>query len=275
MTANLKIVDPERLEWGGRLAHRGSGVAFKDMLFGEDGPDNYLFCLVLMESEYRTPAHRHNFDQVRVMLRGGFSFGNDTQKEGTIGYFAEGTPYEQYGAPPNMHLLLQCSNASRSPYFSRASLHAANTRLQQRGRFESGTYYPFDGGAPHDGFEAVYEELAGQPPSYQKPRYSRPVIMYPDRFSAVAVEGQPGVGHIRLGSFSERDLTLGIYDVEPGATLTIAPRARETLMFVWSGSGASEAGEWHTHFALEVGANAPATLRATTASRLLAIGLPL
>ncbi|MEZ5927987.1 MAG: hypothetical protein R3C55_05850 [Parvularculaceae bacterium] len=71
----------------------------KRLLRGRAGaPDNYELSLVLMDGDYTTPRHKHNFDQVRYMVEGEFGYGrskDEVQQRGTIGYFPEGVSYEQ------------------------------------------------------------------------------------------------------------------------------------------------------------------------------------
>ena len=88
----------------------------KRLLRGRAGaPDNYELSLVLMDGDYTTPRHKHNFDQVRYMVEGEFGYGrskDEVQQQGTIGYFPEGVSYEQRAVRRSVTLLLQGGGAS-------------------------------------------------------------------------------------------------------------------------------------------------------------------
>ncbi|KPF78087.1 hypothetical protein IP88_04850 [alpha proteobacterium AAP81b] len=273
----MKIVHEASVPWGGSLPHRGSGVLFKDLLVGDDGPENYLLALVKIDDSYQTPRHRHNFDQVRVMLEGGFGFGDQVQDEGSIGYFGEGTAYEQKSIGPNVHLLLQCANASRAAYFGRDTLRRGNQELQRVGRFENGVFSHRDAdGRLHnkDGFEAVWEHLAGEPVRYQPPRYERPVIFYPDRFAAVPVRGAPGVTQRHFGSFSERCLALAEIGVVAGATAQLGTADQRSLYYALAGTAEIAGTAVVAGAALGLAAGETASAAATDDLRLLEFRLP-
>ncbi|HRX38043.1 MAG TPA: hypothetical protein P5072_01320, partial [Parvularculaceae bacterium] len=68
----------------GASAHRNDGIAFEHLLVGEEGTkDNFILTIVTTEEEYKTPRHRHNFEQIRFVLKGEMQYGPDhIQEEG-------------------------------------------------------------------------------------------------------------------------------------------------------------------------------------------------
>ena len=75
--------------------HREGSFRYKDLGQGTPGrPENFYLRMVWTEGDFFSPRHMHNFDQVRVQIKGRFSFDKDgTMHPGCIGYFPEGTPY--------------------------------------------------------------------------------------------------------------------------------------------------------------------------------------
>ena len=60
--------------------------------------------MVRNRGSYYTPRHRHNFDQIRMVMEGKFAYaGRKTMRQGSIGYFPEGTYY----GPQNLHEVLE------------------------------------------------------------------------------------------------------------------------------------------------------------------------
>ena len=68
----------------------------KHLLFGEDGsPNNYDLNMGLTGGGgWRTPRHRHNFDQIRYVIKGRLPYSEtDYLEEGWVGYFPESVHY--------------------------------------------------------------------------------------------------------------------------------------------------------------------------------------
>jgi hypothetical protein len=265
----IEIVDSATMQWfqpkGG---HREEGVEFKPLFTGTEGePDNYWFTLVQVRERYHTPPHQHMFDQVRIMLEGSFNFG-----PGTVGYFTEGTSYEQNGDGYSYHLLLQCEGGSRTRYFSGRSMRGATEALKESGVFEAGRYRYADG-REVDGYEAIYHHLTGSFPAYTEPRYERPVIMKPASFSW-SNGGQSGVHRKSLGVFNERELGLHMLKIEGGATAEISGGSSGLLGFVVTGSGRAGDAAWSAGSGLRLGAGEVCNLDATELTELYLISMP-
>jgi hypothetical protein len=269
----MDIVNPDAMQWHmPRSGHREDGVEFKTLFQGEDGqPVNYWFTLVRVREGYHTPPHRHVFDQVRVMLKGSFNFGEQDQPEGTIGYFTEGTFYEQKCDNYSFHLLLQIEGPSGQPYLPTGTMRAATEALKARGEFRSGLYVPASGGEPIDGFEAIYTEATGRSLVYGAPRYERPVIIDPAAFAAIPAPGLAGVSIKHLGTFTERSLRLDILSLAPGAAYPVSgPR----LGYVYHGEGAIGDHAFAGGEGVRIASGESIVISASTASEFLLIGLP-
>src|SRR6478752_7567414 len=68
----------------------------KHLLFGEDGSPNNLDLNTGLTGGggWRTPRHRHNFDQIRYVLKGRLPYSEtDFLEEGWLGYFPESVHY--------------------------------------------------------------------------------------------------------------------------------------------------------------------------------------
>jgi hypothetical protein len=272
----IEIIDSNEMQWYAPPAgHREAGVEFKPLFLGTEGErDNYWFTLVQVREHYHTPAHKHMFDQVRVMLKGGFNFGPQEQAEGTVGYFTEGTTYEQSCDSYSYHLLLQCEGGSRTRYFSGRSMRGATDALKQTGTFEKGRYRYADG-REVDGYEAIYHQLTGEFPRYTEPRYERPVIMAPEIFDWVADAEQPGASWKRLGTFNERQLTLTMLKIEADSVVSLTATTSPILAFVTAGAGIADSASWVEGSGVRIAAGETAQLTATEASELFLIGMPI
>ena len=60
------------------INHRVGTFRYKELGEGEPGtPGNYNLRMVWSQTDFFSPRHRHNFDQVRVQMTGTFSFDDD------------------------------------------------------------------------------------------------------------------------------------------------------------------------------------------------------
>jgi hypothetical protein len=254
--------------------HRVGRIENKRLLSGREGaPDNYELSLVLIEGEYATPRHRHNFDQVRVMLRGRFGFGRDrVQEEGSVGYFCEGVHYTQEAIGPSLTLLLQGGGASGQGFMSYAQLERAQAELSQSGVFERGVYTTrtADGGRVNkDAYEALWEHAFARRIAYPAPRYDLPVIVDPAAFGWTTEA--PGVERQHLGSFGECGLALSYVRLAPGARHAMG---RAALAYVVAGEGQAGGQPWGAEDAIATDDDATLTIEATGPTTLFEIALP-
>lgn len=263
----------------GTSAHRPGGIGFVALLQGQEGAiDNFDLSISLTTGDFFTPRHRHNFDQVRYIIKGEFSFDRGRmQQTGQISYFGEGTYYQQQGIGETETVLLQCAGASGSGYMSFEQLYSTARRLTEKGKFEDGVFTWHDEqGKKHnvDGYQAVWEEVNRRKLTYPRPRYDGPVILNPENFDWVPVSGSPGVAVRELGQFHERGLAIGQLKVDAGARGAVHGRPARTLLFVEQGEGAANGEPIQRHSAVQVERGETVTIEADAPMILLRLRLP-
>lgn len=263
----------------GTSDHRPGGIGFIALLQGQPGAiDNFDLSISITEEEFHTPRHRHNFDQVRYILEGQFSFDRGrVQRSGQLGYFCEGTYYQQQGIGHTETLLLQCAGASGAGYMSFDQLYATARKLTERGRFEDGVYTWYDAdGTKHnlDGYQAVWEEVNGRKLTYPRPRYDEAVILNPEHFAWVPLAGARGVAVRELGHFHERGLAVGQLRLDAGAALGVQAGAGRTLLFVEQGTGSANGEPLQRHCAVQIEPGERISIEAGSPMRLMQFRLP-
>ena len=276
----MDIVNVDDLQWWAPPnVHRDPGVEFKTLFRGVDGePDNYWFSVVQVRDHYFAPRHRHNFDQVRFVLKGEFGYGDGSQQQaGTVGYFTEGTYYTQTGNGFSHTLLLQTENASRTPYVSSEAFPAVAAELRKFGEFRGGKYVTQVDGKDdvRDGFEAVWEHITGRKLEYVEPRYEQPIIMDPTRYVAREVSGESGVRLKKLGTFTERELAVSFISMDAGAVHTFdGGREGLHLAYVVSGEGKTEDASWREGSGLRLLPTDRVKFEASRPSEIFFIAMP-
>jgi hypothetical protein len=225
----------------GQNGFRGGNITFYDLMTGVEGsPNNYGLQLVQVPDLYTTPRHRHNFEQLRVMLDGSFGFGPDqVQQAGTVGYFCEGTYYTQHGEGASTTLLLQIGGPSGAGFMSRAQVRAAIAALSAKGSFANGIYTWFDDqGVKHnqDSYEAAWEHTFGRPISYPRPRFHAPVLLTTERFAWRPLAGSSAVQVRELGRFNEYGLGMSQWKL-PAGTVWRCTAGQAMLVFCELGEG--------------------------------------
>ncbi len=234
----MKIVHASEARRSGASAHRDGGISFTSLLEGEeDTPGNFHLMLVHAE-DYHAPRHRHNFDQVRIVLEGAFGYENGVvQNAGTFGYFTEGTYYAQAAMGPSTTLLLQAGGASGSGYMSDRQLRAAVAQLSTRGTFAGGVYTWLDQhGNRHnkDGYEAAWEHVRSCAIAYSKPRYAQPVLWHPEDFEWRETNFR-GAFCRTFGAFTERSLRVSEWKIEAGAAFTYVNKLQRVIAYCLGG----------------------------------------
>src|ERR1700712_1290064 len=127
---------------------RDGVLAQKHLLIGEEGsPNNYdLNGGRAGAGGWRTPRHRHNFDQIRYVMKGDYPYaGEKVLPEGWIGYFPESVYYGPQDRAEGLEtMVLQFGGASGGGYLSVAGREAANDALKANGEFKNGVYTYYD-----------------------------------------------------------------------------------------------------------------------------------
>ena len=235
----MQVTRIEQADRRGASAHRSGGISFISLLHGlEDTPGN--FHLMLVEADnYQAPQHRHNFDQVRVVLEGAFGYGAGLRQEaGTLGYFPEGTYYTQSSQGRSLTLLLQAGGASGLGYMSDRQLRAAVTQLQSKGSFAEGVFTWVDAtGKKHnqDGYEAAWEHVRGQKIRYPRPLFEGPVLWRSDRFESLPT-AQTGVLRRDFARFTTRGLGVAEVQLDPHTRWRAGCEDQDVLLCQIAGS---------------------------------------
>lgn len=270
------------VDWWSPSGHRGGGIAFKRLLAGTDGaPDNFELSLVRFPETYRTPRHRHNYDQIRVGLSGALNYmpGKDLGP-GAVGYFPEGTSYgPQVVEGDPLGMAVQLGGASGDGFFGYESLARGYRELAERGEFADGIWRGPDPLADgrvvnKDGYEAVWEHLAGRPIHYAEPAYAEPVVVRLPGFPRRPVDGQPGVASVLLGTFTAARTAISAVTVTAGATFATTPAPAGQLVFVLTGTVDAGPAPLERHDAAHLEPGGTAELKATEHAELLVVDLP-
>ncbi|MFM9971924.1 MAG: hypothetical protein ACKVQK_26380 [Burkholderiales bacterium] len=276
----MKVVRKEDIKPIGaeRKRVRPGSLEVVRLMVGTPGTaGNFFFTLGSTQSDYHTPRHRHNFEQIRFQLRGEFDYERDGKMtEGTVGYFPEGAFYgPSRSGDGSVILLLQFGGASGSGYMSHDEYAEGLESLAQRGTFHDGIYTWHDTqGKKHnkDGYEAVWEESRQCELKYPKPRYEKPVFMRPENFAWQNSADESGVAFKRLGSFSEREVKVGLVRLDAGVTASKLPT--DTLYFALRGKGEAGGEPWHAESAIQLSRGEAMPIHAIDSSEFFYICLP-
>ena len=238
----MRVVDGNLIDFRqAGTRHREGDIRFKHLLRGEQGsPQNYEFMIARTGAGFPSPAHRHNFDQIRYGLYGTFGDGKGLDVGvGQCGYYPEGTPYSIDSRESEV-ILLQFGGASGWGFTHFPQLAKAYSELSQVGEFREGRFYrahQVDEPTPkmQDGYEALWQHIHGRPVVYPLPRYGRPVIMDPNAYAWRPIT--EGVHRKILGAFTERSLEVGLLKLARSSSWALSESAAPTLLYVLEGTG--------------------------------------
>jgi len=209
----------------------------KHLLFGVDGsPNNYDLNLgVTGSGGWRTPRHRHNFDQIRYVIEGTLPYSEtESLPQGWVGYFPESVYYGPQERSEGLRtMVLQCGGASGQGYLSVARREAVNAELAEIGEFKKGLYhYTDESGVERtlDGSQAIFERAMGRKLEFAEPRYTDVIAMNPRAFAWLP-QGDPGVAEKWLGTFTERSLRVGFLRLDAGAVFRAGQQPSIEILF--------------------------------------------
>jgi len=253
----------------------------KFLLLGEDGsPNNYLLNVGLTGSGgWGTPRHRHNFDQVRYVLKGKYPASpHKIMGEGSVAYFPESVHYGPQDRPEGLEMMvIQFGGASGSGFLSTPQREAANEALKAKGEFKGGIFTWIDEkGQKHnmDGSAACFEEATGKKLTFAEPRYDDVVMMDPESYAWMPT-GAPGVSAKLLGTFTERQMKIGFLKVDAGATWNSGSRSQIEVLFMSKGSITIDGKMYGEQTGIELlPTDAPIDINANTDSLFFVVTLP-
>jgi len=274
----MRIVHGDQIEEKIRIhQHRQGMFRYRTVAAGEPGtPGNFILEMVRTTDDFFSPRHKHNFDQFRYQLEGEFDFDrNGKMTPGIIGYFPEGTPYgPQSSSVSSLTLVLQFGGASGNGYMTQEQMEAGTAELKKHGTFEKGVFRRNegeDGKRNIDGYQAVWEHVNNRPMTYPAPRYHEPIMMSPDHFDWVPVEGVPGVCEKLMGVFTERSCEARFLRLAPQARM---PASGRKAYFVLTGDG-RVGGQSYRHYTTVFCERGEETaFEAETPTEILVFGLP-
>lgn len=280
----MKIVHTDEVPMTGSPHVRGgkghsSRIMFDSDRLGRDPdrPDNFFMQVSFVEEgEFHSPRHRHNFEQIRYMIRGEADYPEGKMTDGTLGYFPEGAFYGPQEKLMGTIIILQFGGPSGSGFVDRKQMKAAFEEMKARntGVFEDGTYYRNPGveGPPtQDGNEAMIEHVRKRPLVYPTPQYATPILVNSEAFPWTPVEGCEGVDEKALGTFSSAKVPTARYRLAPGARFKATGRG---AYLVLSGEGELEDERFRTLSVLYLEEGEEAVFIAREESDILLLGLP-
>lgn len=267
---------------GGRVGSMRTGTLDQKFLLQADdnSPNDYLLNIGLTGSGgWGTPRHRHNFDQIRYVLKGKYPASpHKVMGEGSVAYFPESVHYGPQDRPEGLEMMvLQFGGASGSGFLSTPRREAANEALKAKGTFKDGVFTWIDAqGQKHnaDGSAACFEEATGKKLAFAPPRYDDVVMMDPESYAWVDT-GTPGVATKLLGIFTERNIRISFLRIAAGATFDTGSRTQIEVLFMSRGDVVIDGKTYRDKTALELlPSDAPAEIRANADSLFFSVTLP-
>lgn len=175
---------------------------------------------------YLSPRHRHTFQQVRFLVGGKMRYNKDVYNPGDCLYIPEGAYYgpvtpvdAKDGGSEQMHFVdMQFEGPSGIPYPHPDVVVDAQRALAKRGTFEEGVY-TYETGRKRDAYEAILEEITGEPVKYPPSRLDSYVVMRSNSFPWIPVKGVEKVQQRQLGYFFECGPNIKMLSMAAGATL--------------------------------------------------------
>lgn len=254
----MKISEKASAESGIVGSMREGVLEQKFLLTGkDDSPNNYLLNVGRTGAGgWTAPRHRHNFDQIRFVIKGNYPYAKDkSMPEGWVGYFPESVYYGPQNRPEGLEMVVcQFGGASGHGFLSVAEREAANSELAKTGEFKDGIYTYYDeNGKRHnqDGSEACYEKATGKKSTYSRPRYDDLIMMNPSNYEWIATD-DPGVFRKDLGSFTERNAGVGFIRLEANSVYQDRNRESIELLFISKGRVEFDKNEYGSHSAFEL-----------------------
>lgn len=262
--------------------HPLGSILFKHMLKGEpDSPDNFMYILGRQDGDFLMPRHRHNFDQIRLPLRGDMNIGRGvTLREGEIGYFGEGLAYGPQDDPlgnakpgERVQLVLQFGGASTYGFMSIEQRRRARDELAKEGTFD-GPYYRRADGKTEWGLNTIWEHVFGSKLKYPRSRYKDVVIADPRHFHWVPVRGASGVWRKFMGAFSERAVAIEMVKLKSDASWRSTDATARRLIVVLSGGGVAAGQAIGYLTAIQAEAGESLDISVATDTELFSVALP-
>jgi len=237
----MQVVETEKLTWDLIVPNTRGGDVYRKMIHAAEGGEQ-VSCDVRIElfgegdRSYSSIRHRHDFEQLRFVVKGEMDLGFTTISEGEIGYFPANAFYGPQKCEGAIIMIAQWGDH----FITSAESNQAVEELAAMGEFSDGIYKSVDiSGKPFnkDPLNAIWEHVFKRPYLPQKPRYTQPIIMDPAAFGWSEADGIVRSRH--LGVFTENDLAIRTLEwVDDGIFETHRREndRRPTLVFTTTGS---------------------------------------
>lgn len=240
--------------------------------------DNFYFGMsYVVQGEFHTPRHRHDFSQYRYMIEGEADYHvGELQTAGVLNYSPEGAYYGPQKDGAGIMVNCQFGDASGNGFIGRKELRAGFEALKKRneGVFKDGTYTRNPGveGPPvQDANEAVFEYIRGRPVAYPPTGYLHTMLINSNGIPWIPVDGAPGVEEKDLGTFGLCKYRSARYKLNPGAAFVAKGRG---IYFILSGKGTVDGGPFEEHTTTYLEEDEQATFIAGEPTDILLFGLP-
>jgi hypothetical protein len=233
------VTETAKMDWQEKPTPREGRIQRKPLAKGAPGaPNNFEFNLYRFHTDYTTPRHRHNFEQMRFGVKGLITYVPKKLIEpGTLVFFPEGAYYGPQETPETADiLLLQYGGASGQGYLSQEQLFQAKAEMSKTGTFSEGVYTVVtDDGRKvnQDAVEACYEHVFHKKVDYSRPRIPEPIEIVSEAHSFVKTDIE-GLWKKTLGVFTEREVSARIYEARAGTELP-SDSSRRRLVFSLQG----------------------------------------
>ena len=277
----MRISTADTSETGQVGSMREGTLVQKFLLTGEDGsPNNYLLNVGLTGAGgWGTPRHRHNFDQIRYVLKGKYPVSpHKAMAEGSVAYFPESVHYGPQDRPDGLEMMvIQFGGASGAGFLSTPQREAANARLNAKGTFKDGIFtWIDDKGQKHnmDGSAACFEEAMNTKLTFAPARYDDVVVMEPSAADWIPT-ATPGVFTKLLGTFTERNTRISLIKIDAGATMNTGTRSQVEVLFMGTGKITVHGKNYGNQTAIELlPTDTPVDIKADAESVFFAVTLP-
>jgi hypothetical protein len=254
-------------------------LAQKHLIFGTDdtSPLNYDLNMGRAGAGgWRTPRHRHNFDQVRYVIKGELPYGENLKlPEGWIAYFPESVHYGPQDRAEGLEtMVLQLGGASGQGYLSVAGREKANAELNEIGTFKAGMFTWVDDKGhtqTRDGSEACFEKATGKKLEFAQPRYADVIAMNPEAFAWT--EEEQGVFTKTLGTFTERGFQIRFIKLDSEASYQAGGKHSIEILFQTKGKIVHDNEVLEKHSAYEIMPNEKIALRAVEPTEFISMVL--
>jgi len=229
------------IEWTRVGKHRGPGLTMKSLPFRDDGRGSKLWLSIAeMEDGWYSPRHRHNFDQIRYVLRGETGFTKWDLHAGECAYFPAGAQYgpqEQHGSASLF--TLQFPGPDGQHYLTPEQVEDTVAKLRAEDpSFGEGGRGVDKQGRERDSYEIVWETHQRQPVEYPESEFTGPVLF--DGDEPITDATLPGCDVHLIGEIESNGLQ--VLRVRARGSLEIAPASPSRSEFWVLESGAIDIG---------------------------------